>query len=145
MTMLSDLWARFGPQKLSRDRSKVDAILTPTREWLPYNMQHFPPCSTQRLYPVFFPCLWARRWDWEREERWDWRNTFRTDLTIKIRGHHHLPSEQTALYYFGLCLLLNLKLVQRKQGAFLFLSLLLKQIVAFSEENLCYSELRYFQ
>lgn len=88
-----------------------------------------------------FPLSLSKKMRLRGKKRWDGEKTFRSNLTIKIRGHHHLPSEQTALYYFWLCRLLNLKLVKRKQGVLLFLSPLLKQIVTFSEENLRWSEL----
>lgn len=48
---------------------------------------------------------------------------FKTNLIIKSKGHHHLPTEQTELYYFRLRLPLNLKLVKRKERMLPYFSL----------------------
>lgn len=87
-----------------RDSSEADVILVPGTEGLAHKLQNLPPLSSLR---VFIPRVCAERRDGE--------NRLKANLIAENRGHHHLPSEQTALYYFGVCLPSNLKLVQRKQ------------------------------
>lgn len=100
-----------------RDSSETDVILVPGMEGLAHKLQNRPPLSG---LCVFIPRVCAERRDGE--------NRLKANRIVENRGHHHLPSEQTALYYFCVCLPSNLKLVQRKQRVLsrIFLSCLNK-------------------